>query len=88
MNSSASPGMAEYAAQADNSLANMGSATSNVLYGPYWAEASSAPYRKFKGWMTEGGIRVPAFVAQPPRRSQGSAAAKRDAVKAGRSNDA
>lgn len=46
----------------DNSLANMGRPSSYVWLGPDWARASSAPFRYFKGYPTEGGIRVPFFV--------------------------
>ena len=34
-------------------------------YGPGWAQAGSGPYRLFKGFVTEGGIRVPLIVAGP-----------------------
>lgn len=49
----------------DNALEKMGSADSFVFYGKNWAQAGSAPYRLYKGMVTEGGIRVPAFVSYP-----------------------
>ncbi|WP_082448432.1 MULTISPECIES: arylsulfatase [unclassified Sphingomonas] len=47
----------------DNSLANIGKATSYVGYGPGWAQANSTPSWLVKGYPTEGGIRVSAFAA-------------------------
>lgn len=47
----------------DNSVGNIGRATSYVGYGPGWAEANSAPSWLVKGYTTEGGIRTSAFVA-------------------------
>lgn len=47
----------------DNSLGNIGRATSYVGYGPGWAQAASAPSRLFKGFQTEGGTRVVGFAA-------------------------
>jgi len=34
-----------------------------ATYGPGWAQASTGPFRQFKGATNEGGIRTPAFVA-------------------------
>ncbi|WP_217430936.1 arylsulfatase [Sphingomonas bacterium] len=47
----------------DNSLANIGAATSYVGYGSGWAQANSAPSWLFKAYTTEGGTRTAAFVA-------------------------
>ncbi len=49
----------------DNSYENMGKPGSFVSYGPPWAEASSAPFRYFKGYLTEGGIRAPMIISGP-----------------------
>jgi arylsulfatase A-like enzyme len=49
----------------DNSLENLGAATSYTAYGPVWAQAGSAPSRLFKGLTTQGGIRTTALVAGP-----------------------
>ena len=64
------PGALEYISSFDNSLANMGSATSFVFYGRYWALAASAPNRLHKGTVLEGGTRVPAFITYPARSTR------------------
>ena len=38
---------------------------SAVDYGPAWAQAGSVPFRGFKGYVAEGGIRSPLIVAGP-----------------------
>ncbi len=45
----------------DNSLANLGRTSSYVYPGPGWAQAAT-PFRLWKGFPTEGGVRVPAIV--------------------------
>jgi arylsulfatase A-like enzyme len=40
-------------------------------YGPAWAQAGSGPYRFFKGWVAEGGIKVPFIVAGPGVKPSG-----------------
>ena len=47
----------------DNSLEKLGTAESFPAYGIGWAEASTAPFKWTKGALTEGGVRVTAFVA-------------------------
>lgn len=49
----------------DNSLENAGHPGSYIWYGPRWAQAATAPSRLVKGYTTEGGIRVPAFIRSP-----------------------
>ncbi|KIY01124.1 uncharacterized protein Z520_02676 [Fonsecaea multimorphosa CBS 102226] len=49
----------------DNSLDNIGNATSFAWYGTRWAQASTAPSRLFKMYTTEGGIKVPFVVHYP-----------------------
>ncbi len=56
----------------DNRLENMGSANSYLWYGPNWARAGAAPFRGFKGFTAEGGIRVPAIVHFPKTVPGGS----------------
>src|SRR5690606_5790811 len=51
----------------DNSLNNMGAADSYLMLGPSWARVAMAPYRMFKGFTSEGGIKVPAFVHYPAK---------------------
>lgn len=55
------PGVPERTAASDDSLGAMGSARSFLFYGPQWSEASSAPSRLFKGYLTEGGTLAPAI---------------------------
>jgi arylsulfatase len=60
------PRIVEYIRQNyDNSLENIGRGNSFVWYGPRWAQAATAPSRLYKMFTTEGGIRVPAFIAYP-----------------------
>jgi len=49
----------------DNSYENMGNADSYLWYGASWARASTGPWRMFKGFPSEGGIRVPAMIHYP-----------------------
>ena len=55
----------------DNSYPNMGKANSYIWYGPNWARAGSGPFRLFKGFTSEGGIRVPAFIHYSGFKRQG-----------------
>ena len=55
----------------DNSYLNMGKANSYIWYGPNWARAGSGPFRLFKGFTSEGGIRVPAFIHYSGFKRQG-----------------
>ena len=47
---------------ADNSMENLGRANSFVSIGPGWAQAATAPFNRAKGFINEGGTRVPAFI--------------------------
>jgi arylsulfatase len=49
----------------DFSYESMGREGSYVLYGPNWANAGSPAFRLHKGFPTEGGTRVAAFVRYP-----------------------
>lgn len=49
----------------DNSYENMGRKNSYIYLGPHWARASSAPMRMFKGFSSEGGLKVPAIIYYP-----------------------
>lgn len=49
----------------DNSLGNMGRPNSYIAYGPEWAQVSAGPFHLFKGYPSEGGIRIPAFIFGP-----------------------
>jgi arylsulfatase len=46
----------------DNSLENMGRPNSYLWTGPGWAQASAQPYRLYKSFVAEGGIRTPAII--------------------------
>lgn len=46
----------------DNSYDNMGKKGSYIYYGPHWAQATTAPSRLFKGFSSEGGIKVPGII--------------------------
>ncbi len=52
-------------ARFDLSPEQMGRINSFVYTGPEWAHASTAPFRYFKQFVHEGGIRVPAFAVMP-----------------------
>jgi len=55
---------AEYVqAHYDNSYEKMGGPDSFVSYGPGWAEAGSAPFKRHKGFTSEGGITAPMIIA-------------------------
>jgi arylsulfatase len=47
----------------DNRLENMGRRNSYVFTGPGWAQASTAPFRFYKAFPAQGGIRTPAVAA-------------------------
>jgi arylsulfatase len=61
------PGNADgsYLATFDNEYANRGLSNSFVEMGPGWAQASSAPFRLFKSFTTQGGIKSPLIVKPP-----------------------
>jgi arylsulfatase A-like enzyme len=50
-------------ARYDNAYENMGGPDSFVSYGPQWAEAGSAPFKRHKGFTSEGGITAPMIIA-------------------------
>ncbi len=56
----------------DNRLSSIGRPGSYVSCGPGWAQASTAPFRLFKAFPTEGGVRVPAIVVLPEGPRQGT----------------
>ncbi len=56
--------MFEIGAPWDNSrFEDWGRAGTFIQYGPAWAQVSAGPFRMYKGFMAEGGIRNPMIVA-------------------------
>ncbi len=58
-------GDGKYLASFNNELSNRGLKGSFVEAGPGWAQASTAPFRLFKGFTAEGGIKAPLMVKMP-----------------------
>ena len=50
----------------DNRFSNWGRRGSRIAQGPGWAQASSTPFRLFKAFIAEGGIRSPLIISGPP----------------------
>jgi arylsulfatase len=48
-----------------NTLDNRGLQNSYIETGPGWAQASSSPFRFFKSFTTEGGIKAPLIIKMP-----------------------
>lgn len=55
----------------NSDLSKMGTTESFITYGSQWAQAASAPFRKFKGEIEDGGVRVPAFISGPGVKGPG-----------------
>lgn len=49
----------------DLSVENIGKPGSYSYYGPGWAHVSATPFRLYKAFPTEGGIRVPGIISYP-----------------------
>jgi arylsulfatase A-like enzyme len=60
--------MNNFAEDGHNSLGRKGTYTE---YGPLWAQVSMAPFRIYKGWTAEGGIRSPLIVSGPGVQGRG-----------------
>jgi arylsulfatase A-like enzyme len=54
-----------YLASFNNTLDNRGLPGSYIAMGPGWAQASSAPFRYFKLFTSEGGIKAPLMIKMP-----------------------
>ena len=61
------PGNADgkYLGTFNNSLENRGLPNSFIEMGPGWAQASSSPFRLFKSFTSEGGIKAPLIIKMP-----------------------
>lgn len=55
----------------DNRFENWGKRGSRIAQGPGWAQASSTPFRLFKNFLAEGGIRSPLIISGPGFAFQG-----------------
>ncbi len=55
----------------NGTFANWGRKGTFIQYGAAWAQASAGPFRMFKGYVSEGGIRTPMIVAGPGVRNGG-----------------
>jgi arylsulfatase len=66
------PGNADgkYLGSFNNELENRGLQNSYIETGPGWAQASSAPFRLFKLFTTEGGIRAPLMIKLPGQKNE------------------
>ena len=67
------PGNADgtYLASFDNELENRGLPNSFIEMGPSWAQASSTPFRLFKSFTTQGGIKSPMIAKGPGKTTSG-----------------
>lgn len=54
----------------DNSFENIGRKNSYVFTGPSWAQVSSLPFKWYKTFSTEGGVRCPLIISYPPWTQQ------------------
>jgi len=54
--------MNNFAEDGHNSLGRKGT---YAEYGPAWAQVSMTPFRIYKGWVSEGGIRSPLIISGP-----------------------
>lgn len=55
----------------DNSYKNMGRINSYIEVGAGWAQASSQPFKWYKAFSSEGGIRAPAIIHYPKWKVEG-----------------
>jgi arylsulfatase A-like enzyme len=55
----------------DNRFENWGRPASRIAQGPGWAQASVTPFRLFKGFIAEGGIRSPLIISGPGTKEAG-----------------
>lgn len=64
--------MAEFIADCcDNSYENIGKANSYVWYGQNWGQSGNTPLCMYKGFASQGGVRVPAFAHYPAEIQKG-----------------
>ncbi len=58
-------GDGKYLSSFNNALDNRGLPNSFIEMGPGWAQASSSPFRLFKSFTSEGGIKAPLMIKLP-----------------------
>jgi len=56
----------------DNRFKNLGRQYSRIATGPAWAQVSMTPFRMFKAFVAEGGIRSPLIMAGPGVKNAGT----------------
>jgi arylsulfatase len=56
----------------DNRFENLGRQYSRMAAGPAWAQVSMTPFRMFKAFVAEGGIRSPLIIAGPGVKGAGT----------------
>jgi len=56
---------------AENQHNSLGRKGTYAEYGPAWAQVSMAPFRIYKGWVSEGGTRSPLIVSGPGVKGAG-----------------
>jgi arylsulfatase A-like enzyme len=61
---------------ADNRLENIGRRGSYVGYGPGWGQVSATPFKMFKSFTAEGGVRSPAIVSYPAMTARAGGVSK------------
>jgi len=61
-------GMNNFAENNHNSIGRKGT---YAEYGPAWAQVSMTPFRIYKGWVAEGGIRSPLIISGPGVKGAG-----------------
>jgi arylsulfatase len=61
-------GMNNFAENSHNSIGRKGT---YAEYGPAWAQVSMTPFRIYKGWVAEGGIRSPLIISGPGVKGAG-----------------
>ncbi len=49
----------------DNTLKNIGRKNSYIFTGPSWAQVSSMPFKWYKSFSSEGGVRCPLIISYP-----------------------
>nr|WP_297402970.1 arylsulfatase [uncultured Marinobacter sp.] len=59
------------ASEFNNSFENIGRPDSYIWYGPQWGQVSAAPFPMWKGFPSEGGLRVPAIIDLPGNVDKG-----------------